>query len=75
LAITFRRKQYPFWENTEDHYSAEENGKSRRNKWFVLLLPHLPRKSCLPSHPVSSAKEAGLPEASFLAVVNVTAVL
>lgn len=61
----------------EVHYSNEENGKWRRKKkkWLVLLLPHLPRKSCLPSHPVPSVKEAGLPAASFSAVVNVTAIL
>lgn len=63
----------------EVHYSNEENGKWRikkkKKKWFVLLLPHLPRKSCLPSHSVPSAKEAGLPAASFSTVVNVTAVL
>lgn len=75
LAITSQRKQYPFWENAEDHYSDEENGKSRRNKQCVLLLPCLPRKSCLPSHPVPLAKEAGLPAASFSTMVNVTTVL
>lgn len=58
----------------EDHYLDEENGKSKRNKLFVLLLLCFPRKICLPSHPVPSAKEAELPAASFSAVVNVTAI-